>query len=424
MPEERRKGRGQAVPVFGIKGKKAAGIFSWSLFDLAIKFFTLNIISLHFVRWLTIEKGVEDIYYSLAFGSSMVIVALMAPFSGRIFDLTGLRDRMFTVFVVAASLLTVSLGMISRVFPALAVFAAANLFLQLAIVIYNALLRSVAPPGRMGMISGLGKMFGFAGAIGVLYLMEPVAAGYGYNALFAASGVLLFVFSLPCMVFVRTDRTGNEKELSVELISSTARSMLTSFRQMRLISGVTDLLKASFLLFCSMNALMLFMAVYLSKVFGLREGGIINAIALATFAAILGSLVFGILSDRIGYKKGLYIASVMLITAFLAAGIAYSRAQVLVLAAVFGAAYGAVLSVSRPLAVSLVPEERTGELFGLIALVGYTAALAGPLFWGVSVLAFSPAGTARYRIVVALLSVFLFPALYYFRRIPGKGDKR
>jgi UMF1 family MFS transporter len=404
-----------------MRTKGAVKIFSWALFDLAIKFFTLNMISLHFVRWLTLEKGVKDLYYSLAFGCSMVLVAFLAPYSGRIFDKTGMRKRMFIFFTVIAALLTTALGGIESVVPALLFFALANLFLQIAIVIYNALISEVAPISRMGLVSGVGKMFGFAGAIGVLFLMNPVVRTYGYHAVFFSSGILLLLFSLPCMLFIR-GRTEEEKKtpLSADLLATTFRTILVSFGGMIRIPGVKDLLKACFYTFCSLNALMLFMAVYLGKVFGMEEQGTVNIIASATAAAILGSVFFGMASDRIGYKKGIYIASILLIGGFFMAGTVVRPEHILLAGIIFGLAYGGVMSVSRPLAVSLVPEGRVGELFGFIALAGYAAAVAGPLFWGGLIFVLRPVGVIRYRIVVTMLSVFLFPALYHFRRIPDR----
>jgi UMF1 family MFS transporter len=403
-----------------MKFMNAVKISSWALFDLASKFFTLNLISIHFARWVTIEKGVQDIFYSLSFGLSMAVVALLAPFSGRTADITGKRKMVFTLFTVLAAVLTAALYFVHEAAGALVLFAFANLCFQLAVIMYNALIADIVSLDRMGFVSGLGKMFGFTGAIGVLYLMKPIAMDYGYHALFLTSGGLLLIFSLPCIFFVRPDGQQDEKKISAKVLVHTWSSMISSFRSIRQVPGVVDLLKAGFFVFCPLTALTLFMAVYLTRVFGFDEAGIINVIAVATLFAIGGSLAFGFLSDRIGYKKVLYSASVLLVAGFILLSVFTDPVHAFWLAALFGSAYGIVMTVPRPMAVSLVPKERVGEFFGLFALTGYAAALVGPLFWGAVILLLEPLGDLRYRAGILLMVVFVVPAIYYFSHIPGK----
>ncbi|MCF7917070.1 MAG: MFS transporter, partial [Candidatus Omnitrophica bacterium] len=171
-----------------MSAKRIVKIASWSLYDLAVKFFTLNIVSLHFVRWLTIKRGMPDIYYSLAFGASMLVVVLFSPVIGKISDISGRKKLILTVFTLTTACLIGLLGFTYNLGVALVLFAFANLFLQLAVIIYNSLITAVAPVKKMGFVSGFGKMFGFIGAIGILYLMKPIVINYGYHPLFFVSG--------------------------------------------------------------------------------------------------------------------------------------------------------------------------------------------------------------------------------------------
>lgn len=50
-------------------------IFAWGLYDLANQFFALNIVSLYFVRWLTLEMKAPEILYSITFGISAFFIA-------------------------------------------------------------------------------------------------------------------------------------------------------------------------------------------------------------------------------------------------------------------------------------------------------------------------------------------------------------
>lgn len=410
-----------------MKARAATKIVSWSLYDLAVKFFTLNIVSLHFVRWITIEKGLADIFYSLAFGSSLLIVFVFSPFIGKLSDVTGKKRAILSLFTLSASALVAFLGFTHNAFLALVFFALANLSIQLAVIVYNALISAVADSGKLGFVSGFGKMLGFIGALAIVYLMTPIRESYGYHRLFQASGLLLFIFSLPCMLIVKerkTEKLENLKQaISFSLLLATFRSTFRSLKDLCQSEGIKDLLKASFFALCPINVLILFMAVYLSKVFGLDEAGIVNVIAVASLAAILSSISFGVLGDRIGYKKTLYFVFGLMLFGFVLVSLTDAKAHSFWLGGLFGLIYGAIMAVPRALAAALVPDEKIGELFGFFAWMGYLAGIAGPLTWGFILLVLSPLGVLRYRIAIVLIGLFILPSLYYFMRIPERGGK-
>jgi len=69
--------------------KSWSSILSWCMYDLANQFFAVNVVSLYFVRWLTIEKNAPEFFYSISFGISIFAVAVLAPFLGAISDESG-----------------------------------------------------------------------------------------------------------------------------------------------------------------------------------------------------------------------------------------------------------------------------------------------------------------------------------------------
>ncbi|MCF7871286.1 MAG: MFS transporter [Candidatus Omnitrophica bacterium] len=400
-------------------------IVSWSLYDLAAKFFTLNIVTLHFARWITIGKNTADIYYGLAFGVSSLIALLFSPFIGRISDLTGKRNLILTFLTIFSAVLVVFLGFTHNVLLALVFFALAKLFIQLAMIVYNALISEVAPANRLGLISGFGKMLGFIGALAVLYLMTPLKENYGYHRLFQISGLLFFLFSLPCIIATRNKNSKQEnkkkKFTSFRQLVITFKSTLSSLKSLcEKVEGIKDLLKASFFILCPVNVLILFMAVYLTKVFGLDDLAIVNVIATATIAAIVSSISFGALGDRIGHKKILYLVFALMFVSFILVSLGTARVHAFWLGALFGLIYGALMAVPRALAVAIVPKEKIGEFFGFFAWMGYIAGFTGPLVWGLVLLVLNPLGVLRYRIAMVLLGLFVIPALYYFIRVPER----
>ncbi|MFO8052639.1 MAG: MFS transporter [Candidatus Omnitrophota bacterium] len=398
---------------------------SWSLYDLAAKFFTLNIVTLHFARWLTIGKNTSDIYYGLAFGVSSLVALLFSPFIGRISDITDKKNIIFTIFTLISSILIVLLGFTDNVILALVVFALAKLFVQLAMIIYNAFLSQVAPSDKLGFVSGLGKMLGFIGALIILYLMAPLRKSYGYHRLFQISGLLFFLFSLPCIIATRKKKSKRQNEeeqlLSFHQFVITFKSTLKSLKNLtEKVMGIKDLLKASFFILCPLNVILLFMAIYLTKVFGLGDAEIINVIGIAAGSAIISSISFGALSDHFGYKKTLYFVFFLMFVSFILVSLATAKEHAFWLGGLFGLIYGVIMVVPRALAVAIVPQEKIGEFFGFFAWMGYIAGFIGPLVWGLVLLALNPLGVLRYRVAMILLGLFIIPGLYYFIRVPER----
>ncbi|MFQ5952395.1 MAG: MFS transporter [Candidatus Omnitrophota bacterium] len=395
-------------------------ILSWSLYDLANQFFALNVVSLYFPRWITLEKKSPEVFYGLAFGVSMFLVAVCAPFLGIVSDMRG-RRRVFLIFFTLLSIVfTMSLGVSTNVFLALIFFAIANFGCQEAIIFYNALMVKVAPRGRIGFVSGLGRMFGYSGAILALYLTKPVILNMGYQATFIFTGILFLIFSLPCMIFVKE---GPSKERAAMPRFLDKERLLEVFRRLREtvflseeLKGLRDFLKASFFMLCVVNTIILFMAVYAARVFGLNESQLINLIAFSTFFAIAGSILSGVVSDYIGCRRALLGVFFLWGICVLAGSFLRSPYHWFV-GALAGTSLGSTWVVFRALVIKLVPEEKIGEAFGIFNLISYLSGVIGPILWGTLLLYFSRLGEKGYRLAFLSLMLLIVIGVVFLLRI-------
>ena len=57
-------------------------IASWACYDFANTIFSMNVISLYFALWVTVDHGGQDILYSGALSISMIAVAVSVPIFG------------------------------------------------------------------------------------------------------------------------------------------------------------------------------------------------------------------------------------------------------------------------------------------------------------------------------------------------------
>lgn len=407
-----------------IKIKKSFLVLSWALYDTANQFFALNIVSLYFPRWLTIEKNSPEILYSLSFGISVLFVAICTPILGAISDMKGRRKEFLAYFTFLSIIFTMAMGLCTSIFWGLVFFAIANFGCQGAIVFYNALMVNVAPPARVGFVSGLGRMFGYAGAILALYFTKPVILKMGYQATFFITGVFFLIFSLPCLIFIKEESVKERMNISYflkkgRILQIFKRLKLTLFGDYKF-RRLRNFFKAAFFGLCVVNALILFMSVYVGQVFGLQEEEIINLIAFSTIFAILGSVFSGFISDIIGCRRSL-LGVFFLWGVSLLGGAFLNPPFHWLIGALVGISLGSTWVVSRAMVIKLVPSEKIGEVFGLFNLVGYASGVIGPLLWGLILLYLSPLGEVRYRI--ACLGSILFIAIGSIFLLRIKNDR-
>lgn len=407
--------------------KKWLLILDWGLYDLSNQFFALNIVSLYFVRWLTLEKGAPEIFYSISFGISTFFVAISGPILGTISDIIN-RRRPFLIYLTFLSIVfTMILGISDNILVGLVFFAIANFGCQTAIVFYNALMVNIAPKDKIGLVSGIGKMLGYCGAVIALYVMKPIVLKSGYQATFLPTGILFLIFSLPCLIFIQDKGERKEVDLSSFLkkdrIIEIFRSLKTVVFNSAQFSGLSDFLKSSLFGLCAVNAVILFMSVYATRAFHLNEVQIINLITFSTFFAILGSISSGYISDRIGAKITLTFVYILWIICLMAGTLVKNAHLYWLVGSLVGIALGSTWVVSRALAIQLVAPQRMGEVFGLFNLVGYLSAIIGSLFWGLTLLFLFRLGEIGYRIALLSLNLFLILGIIFLLRIPKVSQK-
>ena len=90
------------------------------------------------------------------------------------------------------------------------------------------------------------------------------------------------------------------------------------------------------------------------------------------------------------------------------------------LACVLGLVQGGVQALSRSLFSQLIPEEKSGEFFGFLNMMGKAAAVIGPVLVGVTA---TMTGNPRLGIVSVLLLFLSGMFLLLFVREPGAASR-
>jgi UMF1 family MFS transporter len=107
--------------------KKA--VAGWAIYDFANTIFSMNIVTMYFAQWLVVDNRVEDIYYSISYAVSMLLVALTMPALGAISDAKERRLPYLAVLTFGCILATFVLGIACNTISPLATKVSLALFL-------------------------------------------------------------------------------------------------------------------------------------------------------------------------------------------------------------------------------------------------------------------------------------------------------
>ena len=425
----------------------ALSTWSWALYDLSNTIYSAAIISIYFPAWVKNELKVEDIWYALPMSFSMLLVGLFSPFLGALSDRGGNRMKWLT----AATLVSIGALFVMGLPPAFGVgmpgvliigilfFIVANMGYQSALMFYDALLPSVSTPKNWGKVSGLGVGLGYFGGIigflGVSYIADLI---YGKGSLdgtnaknsnsFIITAVLYLILSIPCLLFVREKRytvKQTEKKITVAGTLSQTWNTLMAAKQYH---GLFVFLVANFFYSDAVNTVITAMGIYSTQVIGFSAAERNGFLAFSTIFAVVGSFIFGYVTDKIGAKQSLNISLSLWVVVFLVAIAAPPSGFFFwVGGPLAGVALGSTWVAARTLMIELTPPERLGEFMGLYNLTGKFSAVLGPLLWGGTLLLFNPddpkVGNLGYQLAVGSLLIVVIVGFGIHQLVPSPDKK-
>jgi len=376
----------------------------------------MNIVTMYFAQWVVDDLGLEDIFYSISFSASMVLVAITAPVLGAVADARGRRLAFLFVFTVLTCVFTGSIAG-AAASPSVAVagvlglalFCLANYFFGGSLVFYNALLPAISTERTIGRVSGLGVGLGYAGAIAGLLIVMPFVAGWlpwfgsGRPAAFVPTAVFFALFALPAFIWIKEPETSAK---TTTHLADGLKKVVRTLREARKRPNVFRFLIAKLFYEDPIMTAIMFMAVYANEVMGMPDEAKIPLFIVSTTFAVAGAFAAGFLTDRFGAKRTLVAALIGWLATFIVIATAVRTEMLWVGGAMVGIFLGATWTAARPFYTSLVPSSELGEYFGLYALSGKAAAIVGPLLWGGVVLAAGGLGADKYRIAVVSLGLF------------------
>jgi MFS family permease len=233
------------------------------------------------------------------------------------------------------------------------------------------------PPSRAATLIGATQMFGMAGGFAGQFAVGPlIASGVPWNTFWFGMGIGGLAISAVLFVFLPASKPTNQ---SADWLKGAGRSLLLVFRNSQSI-------------LCGMIAGLLFIPTtifdmtwgvrYLQEARGFEYASAVMRSASVPLGWIIGCPLIGLLSDRVGRRKPVIVASAVLLCGCLA-WILYGPTDVFppyVLGLMAGMASGAAM-LPYTIIKEANPPEASGTATGVVNFLNFTfSALLGPVF--------------------------------------------
>ena len=379
------------------------GLASWCLYDWANSAFPTIVTTFIFAVYFTkavAENPVDGaVQWSHSVTAAALVIAFAGPALGAIADCLGRRKPWLFAFTLLTAAGTSALWLVKPspqyVLLGQVLHAAAATAYGFAIVFYDAMLRSIAPPGYIGRMSGWGWALGYAGgllslvlALTVLVNPDPSPLGLAresYEHIRATSilvAVWFVLFSIPLFLFT-PDRSPTGLFLGAA-VRTGVRSLFGTVRQMLQNRAIARFLLAHLFFTNGLNTLFAFGGIYAAGTFGMDfEEVLYFGIALNVTAG-LGATAFAWVDDLIGSKRTVVIALCALTILGLSVVLIESKPLFFALGCLLGIFVGPAQAAGRALMARLAPAGMETEAFGLYELAGKATLFAGPLVLGLA----------------------------------------
>ena len=238
----------------------------------------------------------------------------------------------------------------------------------------NGLLSDLYPPERRGFAISAHISGGNVGTILVPFIGGGLLLAVGWQATLALFGVPALFIGLLLAFFVREDHAAYRQRARESGSARTHLREVIGRRDLRLILAASLVAAGG----RGLDIVAPFMVLYLSGPLGFDEATVGLLYALLLVGAVVGPILAGVISDRIGRRRtlvGYYLLSAVGILAFMAAG-----ANLLILVPLL-LPFGTAVFSESPVLQAYLADRAIGPMRDMAFAVYFTFAFGIGAFW-------------------------------------------
>ena len=360
----------------------------WILYDVGNSAFVLlvaTIIPIYF-NYLAGKAGLSDVDYLAYWGYvasiCTVIVAILGPILGTIADTKGYKKPIFMISILIGTIACSLLGLMVQWMAFLIVFLIAKVGFSASLIFYDSMLSDITDEERMDYVSSQGYAWGYIGSCVPFVLCLVIVLGSdplgirmetAMGIAFVLVAVWWLLMSLPLL-------KNYEQKYYVEkkphAIAQSFKRLGETFKNMKEEKQVFMFLLAFFFYIDGVYTI-IDMATAYGSALGLDSTGLLLALLVTQIVAFPCAIIFGNLSYRIRTEKLIIACIVAYLGIAIFAVFLKTQLQFWILAILVGMFQGGIQALSRSYFTKIIPEEHSGEYFGLMDICGKGASFVG-----------------------------------------------
>jgi UMF1 family MFS transporter len=415
--------------LFARLGLNTREIRAWAMYDWANSAFMTTVTLIFPIYFITVaaadlppEKAAE--INAWAFAVAGVVVALMAPVLGASADRTGIKKKLLAGFMIFGVTATASLYFVDRGDRVLGfvLFVLANIGINASFVFYESLLPHIAGEEDMDRVSSAGYALGYLGgglilAINLLWISYPERfgfrdAGTATRWSFVSAALWWLAFSIPLLR--RVPEPPHLKDVGPRpaggVLSVAAAQLRASIRDLRSYPQAFLLLVA-FVLYNDGIQTVIKMATAYGTSLGISQSALIGALVMTQFVGVPFSFLFGVLGQRVGPKRSVFIALAVYVAITVFAYRMKTATEFFMLAFAVATVQGGIQALSRSLFATMIPRYKSAEFFGFYGVFDKFGGILGPTLFA---LVIRGSGSSRPAILATVLFFLAGGAMLWF----------
>ena len=374
------------------KQKKRAR-WGWYLYDFGNSAYAavvlLAVYSAYF-KQSVVGSAEGSALWGLSLTISMLVVAVISPFLGALADYSGRKKTLLFIMTAIATIFTGLLFFVEKgdVLLGMVLFIIAEIGYRGGQVFYNALLTDVAEKDEIARVSGNGWAVGSVGGIICLLIVLALIQLNPGNTLIVRfslviTAVYFVIFALPAFFWIKEDHKPQDKEgksyfrVALDRIKNTLQSV-KDFKEF------IKFMVALLIYNDGIIAALTFAGIIGAVIYGLNKIEMIIFVIIVQVTNVIGALVYGILSERIGLKRSLVQSLILMIIAVFGMMFMPNKLGFFLVGALAGYAMAGVQSLSRTMVSVFAPDGKSAEFYGFFSLAGRTSSFIGPGVMGLA----------------------------------------
>ena len=331
-------------------------------------------------------------------------------------DYKGFKKPIFFIAMAVGAVGCIALGLAKMWLAFLVIFVIAKTGYAASLVFYDAMLTDVTGQGRMDVVSALGYAWGYVGSCLPFLACLGLVLGAGKLGLtmetaMGLSFAVVAIWWVGCALpLLRRYRQRYYVERQPHAVRASFGRLAKTLKNVKKEKHIFLFLLAFFFYIDGVYTI-IDMATAYGSALGLDSTGLLLALLVTQIVAFPCAIFFGRLSKK---KKNSTLITICILAylgiAIFAMFLTYQW-QFWVLAVLVGMFQGGIQALSRSYFAKIVPQERSGEYFGLMDICGKGAA-----FFGTTIVSVITQLTGHMNLGVGAIAVLFIAGLLLFRR--------